>query len=77
MMPELHHLFVVTAGTEPATTTTKGQEIFRLTIWAFNTCEALVQIAAFEIFIDNLRYNLTIEAILLLEKLIITLFKLG
>ncbi len=46
-----------------------------LAIRAFDTSEALMQIAAFKIFINYMRYNRSVKAILLLEKFVISPLK--
>lgn len=46
-----------------------------MTIGAFDRCEALVQIAAIKIFMNHMRYNRSVNAILMLEKIVISALK--
>lgn len=75
MMAKLNYFFVMTGGTEPASSADESKEIFVLAIRAFDTSKALMQIAAFKIFINYMRYNRSVKAILLVAKFVISPLK--
>jgi hypothetical protein len=75
MTAKLNYFFVMTGGAEPASSATEREKIFMLTIRAFDTGEALMQITAFKIFINYMRYSRSVKSILLLEKFVISVLK--
>ena len=76
VVAKMNNLFVMAGWVKPATTRAVCQQIFMMTIGAFNTSVALMQIATFNIFSYYMRYDRSVKAVLFLKEIIITFFKL-
>jgi hypothetical protein len=63
VMAELDHLFVVAAGTKPAPSATEGEQILVLTVRTSYSGKALMKIATFKVFLDNMIYNRAVKPI--------------
>ena len=76
VMAEQNHLFVVTAGTKPASPAAESKQVLVLIIRPFNFSKTLMKVTAPMVFLHNMRYNRTVKAIPALELLIIAFHKL-
>ncbi len=74
-MTELDHLFVVATRAKPAPSAAEGEQILVLTVRTVYFGKALMKIATFKVFLDNMIYNRAVKPIPILEKFVIAFQK--